>query len=104
MSFGLFQILSRVGILAYRLQVPENSLIIHPMFHISQLKQAVPTTHLVATPLHQLDSLQFPVKLLQRRLITSRDSVIPQVLIQWSGWPTWLATWEDAEALQQRFP
>jgi hypothetical protein len=27
-----------------------------------------------------------------------------QVLIQWSGLPAALATWEDVEALRQRFP
>jgi hypothetical protein len=57
------------------------------------------------SPLPQaLDGLQIPLKILQRRVRTSDSHVVPQVLIQWSNLPRSLATWEDLEAIKQRFP
>ena len=51
-----------------------------------------------------LDGLQIPVKVLQRRVHATDHDVVPQVLVQWSNLPRSLATWEDTEALRQRFP
>ena len=74
---------------------------IHPVFHVSQLKTALHTV----SPLPQdLARLQIPLKVLQRRIRTSDNNVVPQVLIQWSNLPRSLATWEDLEAIKQRFP
>jgi hypothetical protein len=41
---------------------------------------------------------------LNHRMVTRGNSEILQVLVHWSGLPLSLATWEDAEALKQRFP
>ena len=37
-------------------------------------------------------------------MVTKGVRSIQQVLVKWSGWPASLATWEDVEALRQRFP
>ena len=64
----------------------------------------MPTSHAVADLPHTLDGLQIPLKILQRRIHTTDHDVVPQVLVQWSNLPRSLATWEDTEALRQRFP
>ena len=89
--------------MAYKLKLPDSSSI-HPVFHVSQLKVAVPVTH-TAQPLpSSLDGLQVPEHVLQKRVAKVGADVRLQALIQWLGMPSSLATWEDMETLRQRFP
>jgi hypothetical protein len=74
--FGPFQVISRVGNVAYELQLPAATAI-HHVFHVSQLKTAVPTSHSVSALPQALDGLQIPVKILQRRVSTTDHAVVP---------------------------
>jgi hypothetical protein len=65
---------------------------------------AIPSSHTVADLPQAFEGLQIPMKILQRRVRATNHDVTPQVLVQWSNLPRSLATWEDAEALHQRFP
>jgi hypothetical protein len=51
-----------------------------------------------------IHSFQVPEKILQKRLVAHGLHIVMQVLVKWSSWPESLATWEDFEALKQRFP
>jgi hypothetical protein len=51
-----------------------------------------------------IDSFHVPEKILQKRLVAHGLHIVMQVLVKWSSWPESLATWEDFEALKQRFP
>jgi hypothetical protein len=102
--FGPFQILERVGVVAYRLKLSDNATI-HPVVHISQLKLAV---GFKGTTNGQLPSklLQFciPLQVLGSRMVPRGSSQVSQVLIRRSELPNELVTWEDAEPLKQKFP
>ena len=102
--YGPFRILERIGESAYRLQLPPNSRI-HPVLHVSQLKQALGVNCQVQPELPSPDA-QFavPVRILQRRFRQDGASSIPQGLVQWSDQPETLSTWKDLVELKQRFP
>lgn len=101
--FGPFKILSKIGPVAYKLDLLASASI-HPVFHVSQLKKAPPTTHQVTAdlPPHS-DSCQFPEQVLAKRMVTQGSSTVQQVLVKWSGWSDSLASWENMEALRQKF-
>jgi hypothetical protein len=65
---------------------------IHPVFHVSQLKKAVPVTHQAQPLPANLDGMQVPEQVLQKRVATSGDTVRLQALIKWTGMPSTLAT------------
>lgn len=48
--------------------------------------------------------MQVPEAVLQRRLHPRRTGSVLQLLIKWSSLGPDLATWEDEEAVKQRFP
>lgn len=102
--FGPFQILQKVGTIAYKLDLPEDCLF-HPVVHVSQLKAAkgfTPSVH--HTLPSELGKLQVPMAFLDYRLFKKGNSVLSQVLTQWSGGAAEDATWEDQEDLRARFP
>jgi ribosomal protein L21E len=104
--FGPYQVIAKVGSVAYKLLLPDNTSI-HPVFHVSQLKKAISPSLQVSTELpHSVasDTLRFPIKVLQRRLKPHGDHLVSEVLIQWSAWPTSMATWELETELKQQFP
>jgi hypothetical protein len=88
---------------AYRLDLPSTTWI-HHVFHVSQLKKAVGSQVQVSPTLPpELTSFPVPEKILRKRLIVRGIRIVLQALVKWSSWPTSLATWEDVEALKQRF-
>lgn len=102
--FGPYQIVAHSGGAAYKLALPPSSLI-HPVFHTSQLKQAVSPSEQVSPTLPaELISHRVPEQVLQRRLVARGRKTVLQVLVQWSGMDATLATWEDYEAVKQLFP
>jgi hypothetical protein len=102
--FGPYCVLTRIGDVAYKIQLPEGSHI-HPVFHVSQLKPCRRPDQKVQPVLPDIDVVhQIPVQVLQRCIHQKDLHTVPQVLVQWSGQPKASATWEDLEALQQGFP
>lgn len=105
--FGPFTIIEKVGKVAYKLQLPVDAKI-HPIFHISQLKQfkeqlVDPYIPLPLTT-HELGPILQPVAVLNRRELMQNDHVISQVLIQWEGLSNTDATWEDVDDIAANYP
>lgn len=100
--FGPYKILARVGEVAYKLELPPQASV-HPVFHVSQLKQTAGTGHQVTSSLPPSEGFQVPEAILQRRTVTRGIKSVPQVQVRWSSLLDSMATWEDLEALQQQF-
>lgn len=81
--FGPYQVEKRVGKVAYKLRLPSHSLI-HSVFHVSQLKQAVePQVRVQEIPLILSSSLEWntePAELLDIR--RSAENRQPEVLVR----------------------
>ena len=105
--FGPFEITEKIGAAAYRLALPAHSLI-HPVFHVSQLKPFTPNYSPVYSELPQLVDLSahdlHPERVLDRRLVKKGNQAVPQVLVKWSRLPEASATWQDFYIVKERFP
>jgi hypothetical protein len=89
---------------AFRLDLPEHSSV-HPVFHDSQLKQAVGATHQVTPTLPSDFAIHLaPEQVLQTRTVVRGTSSMSQVLVKWNNLPSALTTCEDYKALRQEFP
>ena len=105
--FGPYTVLEKIGAVAYRLQLPDDSAI-HPVFHISQLKAFHPNYTLVYKKLPTTTDLEAtaaqPEKIIERRLVKKGNNAVPQVLITWTGLPHDSTTWEDYHVVKEHFP
>ncbi|XP_074303969.1 uncharacterized protein LOC141638427 [Silene latifolia] len=107
--YGPFQITDTVGKVAYKLKLPARALI-HNVFHVSQLKKfrgTLPVVSYIPEWFHgkEGDADVQPLAILDRRVVKRRESLcVVRYLVQWTGYPASEATWEWAEAFEQKFP
>lgn len=102
--YGPFQVIQKVGKVAYKLKLPETSKI-HPVIHVSQLKRAVGAQVEVQSTLPDVQTKEMmPEMVLGTRWRKVGAVSQCQWLIRWKGLPDSLATWEPREELQQKFP
>lgn len=83
--YGPFQILARVGEVAYKLALPATSLI-HPVIHVSQLKKALAPSESVQSslPVFQIDYNKQPVpsQILDRRFVRKGSKMVEQLQVR----------------------
>ncbi|KAF3680331.1 hypothetical protein FXO37_03370 [Capsicum annuum] len=105
--FGPFQIVVRVGKVAYTFDLPATSKI-HPTFHIFQLKKKLGSnTAYVTLPMVQTDSgpvLRVLEAILDKYLAPKNGQAIAQVLIKWMNAADKDSTWEDLTSLEPSIP
>jgi len=102
--FGPHEVQERVGFVAYKLKLPEGSMI-HPVFHISQLKPFTADYTPVYDSLPGVTDLEAsatkPQAIIDRRLVKKGNTAVPQVKLTWVGLPS---SAEDYHVVKQRFP
>nr|GEV47215.1 putative reverse transcriptase domain-containing protein [Tanacetum cinerariifolium] len=87
---GPFKILERIGLVAYKLKLPEELRNVHSTFHVSNLKKCSSNESLVI-PMKQLrldDKLNFveePVEIMDREVKQLKQSRIHIVKVRWNS-------------------
>jgi hypothetical protein len=104
--YGPYIVIKRVGQVTYQLAMPSQSKL-HPIFHVSCLKNVIGTRCQIQTNLPKLAKersiwLQ-PEAVLDQRECRLRQRTIKEVLVQWKDTTPADATWEPTTILQQ-FP
>ncbi|KAL0551564.1 hypothetical protein IC582_010653 [Cucumis melo] len=106
---GPFEILERIGPVAYRLALPPSLSTVHDVFHVSMLRKYVPDPpHVVDyEPLEIDENLSYteqPVEVLAREVKTLRNKEIPLVKVLWRNHRVEEATWEREDDMRSRYP
>nr|GEV35365.1 putative reverse transcriptase domain-containing protein [Tanacetum cinerariifolium] len=106
---GPFKILARVGIVAYRLEIPEQLSRVHITCHISKLKKCMADEPL-AIPLDKIhvdDKLNFieeHVEIMHREVKHLKQSRILIVKVRWNSRRGPEFTWECEDQMQKKYP
>ncbi|KAL9408368.1 hypothetical protein AB3S75_046848 [Citrus x aurantiifolia] len=106
--YGPYQIVEKVGAVAYKLALPPGSQI-HNVFHVSLLRKHAGTNAPASTQLPPVaeDStiLPQPEAVLNRRVIRKgKYRPRSEILIKWKGAPMEDATWENEWHFSKSFP
>ncbi|XP_057495682.1 uncharacterized protein LOC130780682 [Actinidia eriantha] len=106
---GPFEILEKIGPVAYRLALTSEFANIHDVFHVSMLRKYVadPTHVLQQPPIELEKNLQYeeqPVRIMDSRVKQLRNKSIPLVKVWWENQTTAEATWEKESDMRQKYP
>ena len=106
---GPFEILDRIGAVAYRVAMPPSLSRVHNVFHISMLQKYVSDpTHVLSYEGLELDQdLSYeerPVQLLDRKDKVLRNKTIPLVKVLWRNSKSEEATWELEADMREKYP
>ncbi|XP_073030696.1 uncharacterized protein [Primulina eburnea] len=106
---GPYEILQRIGTLAYRLALPPSLSGIHDVFHVSMLRKYEPDpSHVLDISEVQLDPdvsyVERPVCNLDRSERKLRSKLIPMVKVQWEHRGVEEATWETERHMKELYP
>lgn len=108
---GPFKIMGRVGVVLYRLELPQSMSGIHDVFHISMLKKhlrdeeqhrTVKVSDIDLQP--DLTTIEIPVRILAQEVKKLRNKTIPLVKVQWNWQGVEEASWEREEDMRRDYP
>ncbi|KAJ9546505.1 hypothetical protein OSB04_019048 [Centaurea solstitialis] len=106
---GPFNILERIGPVAYRLDLPPELSNIHDTFHVSNLKKCL-SGETVVLPLEeiqideQLRTMEEPIEIFDRETKRLRHSRIPIVKVRWNSKHGPEFTWEREAFMRNKYP
>ncbi|XP_022149797.1 uncharacterized protein LOC111018144 [Momordica charantia] len=106
---GPFEILERIGPVAYRLALPPSLSAVHNVFHVSMLRKYVhdPSHVLDYEPLQVDETLcykEVPIGIVARETKVLRNRVIDLVKVLWRNHQIEEATWEREDEIRAHYP
>jgi len=106
---GPYEILERIGPVAYRLALPPSLAGVHNVFHVSLLRKCISDPDAVIEmnqPEVQpnLTYAERPVRIVDHKEKVLRNKTIKYVRVMWSGQTEREATWELEDAMREKYP
>ena len=104
-----YEVIEKVGPVAYRLALPPELEKIHSVFHVSMLRRyRSDPSHVVSSETIELKpDLTYeeePIEILTREVKELRNKKIPLVKVLWRNHKTEEATWESEETMRHQYP
>ncbi|GKB01705.1 putative reverse transcriptase domain-containing protein [Tanacetum coccineum] len=106
---GPFEIIERVGPVAYRLKLPQELSCVHDTFHVSNLKKCLAEPD-VQVPLDEIEvdeNLRFveePLEIVERDVKKLKRRRIPLVKVRWNSRQGAEYTWEREDQFRKKYP
>ena len=101
---GPYEILERIGNVAYKFTLPPEILGVHNVFHVSMLKKYItdPSHVLQFDPVQLKENLTYeekPIQILDRKEKELRNKKIALVRVLWRNHSVEESTWEHADEM-----
>ena len=106
---GPYEIIARVGPVAYRLDLPPELSKVHNVFHVSMLCKYIPDpSHVLRDqPVQLKENMTYEetlVQIVDRKEQVLRSKVIPWVKVLWKNHEREAATWEPEAQMRRQYP
>ncbi|GJT71355.1 putative reverse transcriptase domain-containing protein [Tanacetum coccineum] len=104
-----FEIIERIGLVAYRLRLPQELSSVHDIFHVLNLKKFLSDANL-HVPLEEikldktLSFVEEPVDTMDREVKRLKRSRIPIVKVRWNSKRGPKFTWEREDHMKAKYP
>ncbi|GJT65116.1 putative reverse transcriptase domain-containing protein [Tanacetum coccineum] len=106
---GPFEIIEKVGLVAYRLDLPEELDGVHDTFHVSNLKKCLadPTLQVPLDEIRVEEKLNFveePIEIMEREFKKLKRNRISIVKVRWNSKRGPEFTWEREDQMKLKYP
>ncbi|CAL9097860.1 unnamed protein product [Musa textilis] len=106
---GPFEVLERVGSVAYRIALPPALCHVHDIFHVSMIRKYIyDPSHIIEYELVEIDKdlsyVEEPIQIDDRKEKVLRNRVIPLVQVIWRHHSGEETTWELEEEMKKEYP
>ncbi|XP_074277490.1 uncharacterized protein LOC141601120 [Silene latifolia] len=106
---GPYEVIKRIGAVAYRLDLPPSLGKVHDVFHVSQLRKYISDpSHVLQNEIPELEpSLSFeerPIRILDKKEKKLRSKVVPLVKVLWKCGDVEEETWEPEASMRAKYP
>ncbi|GJW73131.1 putative reverse transcriptase domain-containing protein [Tanacetum coccineum] len=106
---GPFKVLAKVGVVAYKLELPQELRRVQSTFHVSNLKKCYSDEPLAVLldGLHIDDMLHFleePIEIIDREVKRLKKIRIPIIKVRWNSRRGPEFTWECEDQFQKKYP